>query len=326
MKKLTTKEAINLLAVGEIIAIPTETVYGLAADARKSRAVKKIFKAKGRPTDNPLIVHIGHIEQAEKLAKNISDEARLLMKHFWPGPLTLILEDNGKVSKWVTAGLDTIGIRMPNHERTLQLLRKSEIPLAAPSANLSGKPSPTCFEHVERDLVGKIPGGVNGGVCEVGLESTIIDMTVVPPVILRPGGIKRHEIEAIIGKVALADGSIETNESSEKLKPKAPGMKYAHYAPNAEVFIVNGDIAYFKSLINNYRKLGKKVGVVCRKSNQYFYKRAHLVKSVSVDGKQLYKVFRQFDDTEIDIILCEMFEDEAVMNRLMKASEEKVLS
>jgi len=321
MKNLTIEQAIKLLSSGEVVAIPTETVYGLAADARKSRAVKKIFKAKNRPSDNPLIVHIGYSHQVDKLAKNISDEARLLMKHFWPGPLTLVLESNGKVSKWVTAGLDTIALRMPAHEKTLRLLQKSKIPLAAPSANLSGKPSPTCVEHVIHDLKERIPGVVNGGVCGIGIESTVIDMTAVPPVILRPGGIKKQQIEALIGGVDLAD----FKQTPEDISPKAPGMKYAHYAPAAEVFIVKGDFNYFKALIEKYQADQKRVGILCRKSNRCFYKKADMVKSLSVEGKQLYKAFRLFDDSDVDIILCEWFEDEAVMNRLMKASKENIL-
>lgn len=318
MKRLTNNEAIELLAKGEIVAVPTETVYGLAADARKCRAVKKIYKAKERPMDNPLIVHIGEISQVEQLTTYISEDAKKLMEHFWPGPLTIVLPSSKKVSKWVTAGLDTIAIRMPSHDRTLEILRKSRIPLAAPSANLSGKPSPTCVEHVACDLGDKIAGIVNGGVCDIGMESTVIDMSLATPVILRPGSISKAEIEKLIGAVETSDNSA--------IKPKAPGMKYAHYAPNAKIYNVRGSLKFFKSQIVDFKEQGFKVGVLSHKSSRYFYKKADVILSISAGGKQLYKALRIFDEKEVDVILSEEFEDEAVVNRLLKASEERFLS
>jgi len=319
VKTLTIKEAVNLLLAGEVVAIPTETVYGLAADARSDEAVNKIFSAKKRPTDNPLIAHIGDITQVDSLATDVSKEARLLMDHFWPGPLTIILPCAGVVSKFVTAGLKTVAIRMPSHKVALKLLRTSGIPLAAPSANLSGKPSPTRPEHVIQDLKNRIAGVISGGVCEIGLESTVIDMTTTPPVILRPGSIKQQEIEAIIGQV-------ETTASTTiDERPKSPGMKYTHYAPNAQVYIVKGSRNFFRSLIIEQKKNGLKVGVLCHISNHNFYRRAHISLAISNNGKKLYDTLRKFDRYGVDVILSEEFDDVAVMDRLTRASKERVL-
>lgn len=319
MRNLKIKEAIDLLAKGEVVAIPTETVYGLAADARSDKAVSKIFEAKGRPADNPLIVHVGNRAQVRRLTTNVSKNARLLMKHFWPGPLTIILESSGVVSKLVTAGLPTVGIRMPNHKVALELLRTSGLPLAAPSANISGKPSPTSIDHVIHDMGNRIAGVVEGGICEIGIESTVIDMTLDVPVILRPGSISRQQIEAVIGPVHLS--------SSEIQRPKAPGMKYAHYAPKAEVFIIKGSLKFFKSTIQAYKKKNSlKVGVLCHMSSTSLYQKADVVKGIGNKGKNLYAALREFDEQQVDVILSEYFDDEAVMNRLLKASEERVLS
>jgi len=318
MKNLTIKEAIRLLADGQIVAIPTETVYGLAADARNGLAVSHIFKAKGRPSDNPLIVHIGDVSQVDLLATHVSEKARLLMAHFWPGPLTVILPNAGVVSQLVTAGLSTVGLRMPSHEATLQLLRISGIPLAAPSANLSGKPSPTCVQHVKHDLKGQIAGVIDGGICEVGLESTVIDMTLDVPVILRPGGISQDAIEAVIGPV-----STSAHSSNQ---PKSPGMKYAHYSPDAHVYLVQGSPMYFQKMIKHYKENGFKVGVLCLDPTSGQHPFADVVKGIGKKGKSLYASLREFDEQEVDVILCEASGDVAVMNRLMKASEERMLS
>jgi len=317
MRTLTIKEAIDLLKIGETVAIPTETVYGLAADARSDEAVNKIFEAKKRPADNPLIVHIGDMAQIESLATDVSEKARLLMDHFWPGPLTIILPCAGAVSELVSAGLKTVAIRMPSHKIALKLLRTSNIPLAAPSANISGRPSPTRPEHVMQDLDSRIAGIITGGVCEVGLESTVIDITTPTPVILRPGSITQAEIEAIIGSV---ESSGFTSEH-----PKSPGMKYTHYAPNAQLFIVKGSLKFFKSIIAEHKKKGLKVGVLCHMSNHNFYRRAHVSLAISNSGKKLYDALRKFDRHGVNIILSEAFDDVAVMDRLTKASKERVL-
>jgi L-threonylcarbamoyladenylate synthase len=318
MRNLTIKEAVDLLIDGEIIAIPTETVYGLAADARNDVAVSQIFKAKGRPSDNPLIVHIGDVAQVDSLAINVSERARLLMDHFWPGPLTIILPSAGVVSELVTAKLSTVGLRMPAHDGALQLLRMSGLPLAAPSANISGKPSPTHAKHVAHDMEGRIAGVVDGGVCEVGLESTVIDMSLDVPVILRPGGISKEQIESVIGHIDVSESSSE--------QPKAPGMKYAHYAPDASVYIVKGQSRYFEKVILDFKEKKCKVGVLCLDTVREKYQLADVVKGIGEKGKNLYAALRQFDEQSVDVVLCEFFADVAVMNRLMKASEERVLS
>jgi len=317
MKILSIKEGISLLEAGEIVAIPTETVYGLAADARSDVAVSKIFAAKKRPADNPLIVHIGDIAQVDGLAINVSEKTRLLMDHFWPGPLSIILPCTDVVSKLVTAGLKTVAIRMPNHKTALELLRTSRIPLAAPSANISGRPSPTRPEHVIHDLENRIAGVIDGGVCEIGLESTVIDMTTSTPIILRPGSITQTEIEAIVGDVIVSD-LIEA-------KPKSPGKKYKHYAPNAQVFIVKGSLEFFKSLIIKNKNQGLKIGVLCHMSNHNFYNSAHVALAINNNGRELYETLREFDKYDVDIILCEEFDNVAVMDRLLMASEERVL-
>jgi len=318
MKTLTIQKAIDLLVGGEIVAIPTETVYGLAADARSDEAVSKIFKAKGRPSDNPLIVHIGDIAQVDHLAIDVSEKARLLMDHFWPGPLTVILSSTDIISGLVTAGLTTVGLRMPSHQIALKLLRKSGIPLAAPSANISGKPSPTSAMHVRNDLKDRITGFINGGTCNIGLESTVIDMTTDVPIILRPGSITRAEIEIVIGDVDSSDATFE--------KPKAPGMKYAHYAPKAKIFIVRGSLNFFRSLIKERKENGLRVGVLCHTSSRALYKKAHVVLPLEKQGKNLYDSLREFDNQGADVILSEDFGNEAVMNRLLKASENRVLN
>jgi len=319
MEKLTIQAAIDLLTAGEAIAIPTETVYGLAADATSDVAVQKIFEAKGRPSDNPLIVHIGHFDQVDDLILKVPKRAQLLMDRFWPGPLTVILPCNHKVSKLVTAGLDSVGIRMPSHPVALELLQTSRIPLAAPSANVSGKPSPTCVDHVIHDMTGRIPGVIDGGICGVGLESTVIDMTTETPIILRPGGITRSQIEAVIGPIDVSDGL------GSDQQPKSPGMKYAHYAPDAEVILVRGDVEFLTSQLDYYNYLGIKVGVLCLDSHKEQYESAAVVHGIGNRGNNLYAALRDFDAKGIDLVLCECFDDDAVMNRLMKASEGRVL-
>ena len=318
MKRLTQIEAAELLRRSEVVAIPTETVYGLAADARCDVAVGKIFKAKGRPADNPLIVHIGAVSQVDELATNVSQKARLLMDRFWPGPLTVILPSNGCVSSLVTAGLKSVGVRMPDHPQTLALLQALKVPLAAPSANLSGKPSPTTAAHVAFDLKGRIPGVLDGGVCQVGLESTVIDMTKETPVILRPGGIDQAEIEAVIGCVEVATGSEE--------KPKSPGMKYTHYAPDAQVYVVKGSRVYMEKMVRQYGQEGNLVGVLSVDANGGDFPSAKYVKNIGFKGKHLYAALRDCDAKGIDVVLCEWVSDAAVMDRLLKASEERVLN
>ena len=236
-KKSSYQQAVDILRNGGVVAFPTETVYGLGALATDEQAVQKIFEAKGRPSDNPLIVHIGNKEEVKKYASVITSEAEKLMDAFWPGPLTLIFNKiPGIIAANVTPGVETVGIRMPDHPVALQLLRELGQPLAAPSANRSGKPSPTAAIHVEKDLQGLIPLILDGGQTGVGLESTVIDMTTTPPVILRPGGTTKEMIEKVIGPVETSD------KTSLEQAPRSPGMKYTHYAPEAPVYVIEADV------------------------------------------------------------------------------------
>ncbi|MGV3463815.1 MAG: L-threonylcarbamoyladenylate synthase, partial [Heyndrickxia sp.] len=230
-------EAANLLKQNEVVAFPTETVYGLGANAISDEAITKVYEAKGRPSDNPLIVHIADFSQLYNLVLEIPKTAEKLMEKFWPGPLTIIFKVKSKaVSKKVTAGLNTVGIRMPDHPLALALIKAANLPIAAPSANSSGKPSPTTAGHVRDDLNGRISGILDGGETGIGVESTVVDCTGEVPIILRPGGVTKEAMENEIGNVEI-DPALHENLNS---KPKAPGMKYTHYAPNAPVYLVDG--------------------------------------------------------------------------------------
>jgi L-threonylcarbamoyladenylate synthase len=324
------KEAAELLKKNEVVAFPTETVYGLGGNATSTEAVDKIFKAKGRPSDNPLIVHIANQAQLEDLVTSIPPKAKKLMDSYWPGPLTLILPAKEKaVSKRVTAGLSTVAVRIPDHPVALALLRETGLPLAAPSANLSGKPSPTSANHVWNDLFGRIAGIVDGGVTGVGVESTVLDCTEEIPVILRPGGITKEQIELVIGWVAI-DQALQNQD----MAPKAPGMKYTHYAPNAPLFIVKGSQAFIQKLVDEKRADGKKIGILATDETASDYK-ANLVLScgsrnnLSTVANHLYEALRNFDDAEIDVIYSEAFPvvgiGEAIMNRLEKAAGHRII-
>ncbi len=233
------EEAGNVLKQGGLVAFPTETVYGLGADALKEEAAKKTYAAKGRPSDNPLIVHIADYEDLKKVAVNIPPETDALAAHFWPGPLTMIFEKSESVPYGTTGGLDTVAVRMPSDPIAAALIRAAGGFVSAPSANTSGRPSPTTAEHVRVDLEGKIDMILDGGAVDIGLESTILDMTVEPPMILRPGAITADMFEEVIGPVSV-DETLVNSES--KQAPKAPGMKYRHYAPKAKMMIVEGNI------------------------------------------------------------------------------------
>lgn len=228
-------EAAQALRDGKLVAFPTETVYGLGADATNEDAVKKVYQAKGRPSDNPLIVHVASIEMVEKYASTIPEKARKLMNAFWPGSLTIILNIKpGSLSKTVTGGLTTVAFRFPKCQPTLDLIKTAGVPIVGPSANTSGKPSPTTAQHVYHDLKGKITGILDDGPTKVGVESTVLDMSTDHPVILRPGAVTKADIESVIGSIDLNHHHVGKNEI-----PKAPGMKYKHYAPNAQVYIVD---------------------------------------------------------------------------------------
>ncbi|MCK9905342.1 L-threonylcarbamoyladenylate synthase, partial [Frankia sp. Cpl3] len=309
-----------------------ETVYGLGANALSDQAVEKIYLAKGRPSDNPLIVHIAELAQLHTVARELSKEAKALIDAFWPGPLTLILPKTGNVADLVTAGLDTVGVRMPDHPIARALISQAGLPIAAPSANLSGRPSPTTAEHVRSDLDGRIPSILDGGSTGVGVESTVIDMTVKPPMILRPGGVTVEQIEAVIGEVAIDPaflGAIDT--------PRSPGMKYTHYAPEGEMWLIEGEqqAARIKmqELLAEAKRHGRKTGVLTTlEAASYWEPLAEVDVVVSCGSssdlvsvaQHLYAALRTFDDFQTEYIVAETFTRKglglAIMNRLEKAA------
>ena len=325
------QQAAKLLQQEEVVAFPTETVYGLGANAFSDKAVAKIFQAKGRPSDNPLIVHISNKQQLTELVDNIPAHAEKLMEKFWPGPLTVIFPKKNNASKLVTAGLDTIAIRMPDHPVALALIEESGLPLAAPSANLSGKPSPTTAKHVVDDLDGKVAGIVDGGPTGVGLESTVLDCTTEIPIILRPGGVTKEQLEQVVGEVGV-DPALTTE--NVELKPKSPGMKYTHYAPIAPLYIVEGTVDYLQHIVDKSRADGKVVGILSTDEHKNSLS-ADVVLSVGTHADlatvaaNLYEKLRQFNETNVDVIYSESFPADgvgaAIMNRLNKAAGHKVL-
>ncbi|MEH7222183.1 L-threonylcarbamoyladenylate synthase [Bacillus sp. JJ1566] len=325
------KEAASLLQKNEVVAFPTETVYGLGANALSDEAVGKIYEAKGRPSDNPLIVHISTIGQLHKIVQEIPEKAERLIEKFWPGPLTLVLKrKENAVSQKVTAGLETVAVRMPSHPVALALIEASGLPLAAPSANTSGKPSPTMAKHVAEDLTGKIAGILDGGATGVGLESTVLDCTGEVPVILRPGGVTKEQLEAVCGVVEVDKAILTEGEA-----PKSPGMKYKHYAPTAPLTIVNGRVEFIQSLVKEKQNEGLKVGVLTTTERESMYKADKIIACGSREdlesvANRLYDVLRLFDESGVDVIFSESFPSEgigqAIMNRLTKAAGHKLIT
>lgn len=320
------QQTVDCLRNGGLVAFPTETVYGLGALATDPNATKQIFEAKGRPSDNPLIVHIGTKEEVNTYAAEIPDTALQLMDAFWPGPLTLIFNEKpGVIAESVTVGRGTVGLRMPDHPVALKLLRLLGGPLAAPSANRSGKPSPTKASHVARDLDGRIPFILDGGATGVGVESTVIDMTSTPPAILRPGGITVEMIESVIGPVR-SETRVEESEA-----PRAPGMKYMHYSPDAPVWLIEPDQNQIERAVQRLMSEGKKVAIIgpdelkTDKPAWYFATGAHA--DPSQLAAHLYDALRNCDETDADVILAVEIPSEgmgiAVMNRLNKAANGK---
>lgn len=321
-------EAARLLNQQQVVAFPTETVYGLGADATDESAVQHIFEAKGRPADNPLIVHVANGDQVKELVPEIPPLARKLMDEFWPGPLTLVLQSNGTAASNVTAGLSTIGIRMPDHPLALALLRAAGKPLAAPSANRSGKPSPTTAQHVYQDLNGRIAGILDGGPTGVGVESTVLDCTTEIPVILRPGGITKEDLEEILPQVM-----IDPALADEKHQPKSPGMKYTHYAPEAPLWLIDGEDEFFQRQLNQLMEDGQRVGVIAsdqlaEKLDYQLLIRCGSRNNLNQVAERLYGALREFKKADIDVILCESFPETgvgaAIMNRLNKAAVKKI--
>ena len=322
-------EAAEYLKRNEVVAFPTETVYGLGGNALSEQAVAKIFAAKGRPADNPLIVHVATRPHVEKLVTGIPKQADELMKAFWPGPLTIVLPGGKSVASNVTAGLDTVAIRMPDHPVALALLKAANLPLAAPSANLSGKPSPTSAKHVIHDLSGRIAGVVDGGSTGVGLESTVVDCSGDVVTILRPGGVTKEQLEEVVGEVR-----VDPALSDDGQQPKSPGVKYKHYAPTAPVTLVDGSQSFMQELVDKRREEGYKVGVLTTEESKDRFEADVVIPCgerrdlISV-ANRLYDVLRQFDESDVDEIYSEIFTHEgvgaAVMNRLSKAASNRVI-
>lgn len=329
-------EAADILRSGGLVAFPTETVYGLGADALQEEAARKTYAAKGRPSDNPLIVHIADYEDLRKIAINIPAETDILAAHFWPGPLTMIFEKSSAVPYGTTGGLDTVAVRMPVDPVAAALIRAAGGFVSAPSANTSGRPSPTTAEHVASDLAGKIDMILDGGPVDIGLESTILDMTVSPPMILRPGAITAEMFEKVIGPVDV-DRTLLSADSVQA--PKAPGMKYRHYAPKARLIIAEGDlreeILAIRQLSYAAHRSGKEVGIIATSETLPFYNYG-IVKSVGTRENEktiargLYSVLREFDEEDVDTIYSESFAvqgiGKAIMNRLEKAAGHQTVS
>lgn len=324
--------AANFIKEGGLVAFPTETVYGLGADALNARAVLALFEAKKRPLDNPPIVHVENAVEVYKLAQQVSSKAEQLMKEFWPGPLTLVFKRSESVPDVTVAGLDTIAIRMPQHKVALALIRESGCPIAAPSANLAGKPSPTSAKHVFDDLNGRIDAILDGGPTRIGVESTVLDLSVDPPMLLRPGGAPLEALKEVVGEIRLHPFVFAEKELSGE-KARSPGMKHKHYAPKAQVILVEGSIPALmrkvKELTCDFWMQGKRVGVLATDETAWAYE-ADSVKSLgsrrNVDAMatNLFRLLREFDSEDVDAIIAEGVSNEglglAIMNRLRKAS------
>ncbi|MDH5376573.1 MAG: L-threonylcarbamoyladenylate synthase [Candidatus Bathyarchaeota archaeon] len=329
--------AADFIKKGGLVAFPTETVYGLGADALNPEAVRTLFEAKKRPFDNPPIVHVGHAKGVHRLAGKVSPKAERLMKTFWPGPLTLIFMRSEIVPDVTVCGLDTIAIRMPRHNVALALIRESGCSIAAPSANLAGKPSPTTAKHVLHDLDGRIDAVLDAGPTHIGVESTVLDMTVDPPQILRPGGTPYEVLKKILGRVKLHPVAV-AEKAVPIEKARSPGVKHKHYAPDADVIVVEGELSAVankvKKLAEFYVRKGSKVGVLATDETVSHYK-ADVVKSLgsrsdlAVIARNLFRLLREFDLEGVDVIIAEGVPAEglglAVLNRLRKASGYKIV-
>lgn len=329
------EKAGEILKKGGLVAFPTETVYGLGANGLDENAARRIYAAKGRPSDNPLIIHIARMEDLGKIAKNIPGAAYTLAEKYWPGPLTMIFEKTDAVPYGTTGGLETVAVRMPGDETARAVIRAGGGYIAAPSANTSGRPSPTSAQHVRKDLAGRIEMIVDGGHTEIGLESTILDMTVTPPMILRPGAVTREMLRELLDGIAVDQAVIATDS---KEPPKAPGMKYRHYAPEAELCVVEGPAESVVRTINQMAEerisRGRKIGIIATDETADRY-RCGTIKSIGTRADEttiachLYEILREFDEEKTDYIFSESFSaggiGSAVMNRLLKAAGHHVI-
>lgn len=329
------REAGEIIRSGGLVAFPTETVYGLGGDALSPDSSRKIYAAKGRPSDNPLIVHICRVEDMEKIAMDIPRQAYVLAEHFWPGPLTMVMKKSDLVPKETTGGLDTVAVRLPDHEVALSFIDRAGGFVAAPSANVSGRPSPTLAKYVYEDMSGKIEMLLDGGQVGIGVESTIIDLTEEIPVILRPGYVTQAMLQEVLGEVCLDPTMLDGDVSQA---PKAPGMKYKHYAPQGELAIVTGDpVAVsekIKQLLLEDARSGRKTGVIVSHQDEHLYK----ADSVKVTGdredmaavaRSLFRILREFDEEQVQRMYVQAFPQDgigqAVMNRMLKAAGHKII-
>jgi len=320
-EKRIIQKAASLIKNGELVAFPTETVYGLGANAFNARAVMKIFKAKGRPVDNPLIVHVSDEQMLKSVVKEIPEKAVPLMKKFWPGPLTIVFRKKKQIPNVVTAGGDTVAVRTPSHSVALALIREARIPIAAPSANISTRPSPTEAKHVYDDFNGKIPLILDGGKTNIGVESTVLDLTTKVPILLRKGKITKKDIEKIIGPIHVCVKKI-------KGIVKSPGQKYKHYAPKASLILVRGGRRMVKKIISKYSN--KKIFVITFSENKNTYPEAHKTyvlgrkQNVVVAAKNFFSLLRKCDNNGADIIIVEAIIEkgigEALMDRISRAA------
>ena len=333
-------EGARILREGGLVAFPTETVYGLGANALDEEAARKIYEAKGRPSDNPLIAHVSSMEEVYPLVSQVSEKAKKLMDAFWPGPMTLIFPKSDLVPYGTTGGLDTVAVRMPSDPVANRLIALAGVPMAAPSANTSGRPSPTTAQHVLQDMDGRIDMIIDGGPVGIGVESTIVDVSVETPTVLRPGAITMEMLEEVLGEVQI-DPAILGPVSAD-LRPKAPGMKYKHYAPKADLTLVepeDGDMESPDSLERMTEKVrqlaeeklaeGFRVGIICTDESRQTYPKG-LVRSIGSRTRRetvahnLYALLREFDDLKADYIFSESFPEDhlgqAIMNRLSKAA------
>ncbi len=324
-------EAARILREGGLVAFPTETVYGLGANALNEEAAKKIYAAKGRPSDNPLIAHISSMEELEALVREIPEAAKKLAEKYWPGPLTMIFPKKPLVPYGTTGGLDTVAVRMPSDPVASRLIRLAGIPVAAPSANTSGRPSPTRAEHVLEDMDGKIEMILDGGPVGIGVESTIVDVSGPVPVLLRPGAVTMEMLQEPLGRVAVDPAIL--GPMKQGMPPEAPGRKYRHYAPKAEMTLVEGEAEAVAEYINRQAKealeAGKTVGIICTEESKGLYPEGILEVIGSREHEEtvahnLFAVLRDFDDRQVDCIFSESFSSDrlgqAIMNRLCKAA------
>lgn len=329
------QDAGKIIKQGGLVAFPTETVYGLGGDAMNPDSSRKIYAAKGRPSDNPLIIHICRLGDIHRIVSDFPQKAQQLADQFWPGPLTMVLPKADAVPKETTGGLDTVAVRMPVDPIALSFIEAAGGYVAAPSANISGRPSPTSSRYVEEDMCGRIDMILDGGDVEIGLESTIVDLTGEVPVLLRPGRITLEMLQEVLGTVEVDKTILEGNTAG---RPKAPGMKYKHYAPKGELVIVSGKPRVVTKKINELAlegmERGQKVGIIGTQENIPFYK-GNSIKSVGKKNdevsiaKRLYRILREFDDEGVTLIYSESFSTggmgQAIMNRLLKAAGHQVI-